>query len=270
MPKIITICNAKGGTGKTTLAANLGGILAEAGHRVLLIDADVQPTLTSYFSIDNPSESGLTRLVQDGSLAGTISTTSVGCDLVRSDDPDARLQNWILHTPDGRFRLWKALRQPHPYDYILIDTQGAIGPLQDAAMLAADMVLSPVPPETLSAREFLRGTLDSLDKLSEFSFLGITTPPVHAVLYRMDRTVDARRIATQLREGLARLAGERDIRILDTVIRSAVAYREAATARKPVHRVDTRAGREIFRLAVELLGGQALEGLDGYTGGKDR
>ena len=258
---VITVCNAKGGTGKTTLTANLGGLLAEGGHRVLLIDADVQPTLSSYFPLEIKAEAGLTRLIQAGSLEGTISTTSVGCDLVRSDDPDARLQNWILHTPDGRFRLWKALRQ-HDYDYVLIDTQGAIGPLQDSAMLSADLVLSPVPPETLSAREFLRGTLEALDKLAEFSFLGLSTPPIHALLYRMDRTVDARRIAQQLREGLAQLAGERDIRILDAVVRSAVAYREAATARQPVHRVNARAGEEIRQLAAELLGPEVLEGVD--------
>ena len=44
---IITICSTKGGVGKTTLTANLGGILADNGSRVLMVDADIQPTLRS-------------------------------------------------------------------------------------------------------------------------------------------------------------------------------------------------------------------------------
>ena len=42
----ITVVSTKGGVGKTTLAANLGGLLRDIGLRVLLIDADVQPSLT--------------------------------------------------------------------------------------------------------------------------------------------------------------------------------------------------------------------------------
>lgn len=37
----ICIVSTKGGGGKTTLTANLGGILADLGQRVLLVDADL-------------------------------------------------------------------------------------------------------------------------------------------------------------------------------------------------------------------------------------
>lgn len=51
-----------------------------------------------------------------------------------SDDPEGSIENWLLRTPDGRVRLRYALRD---LDIILIDTQGAVGPLQDAGVLAA-------------------------------------------------------------------------------------------------------------------------------------
>ncbi|MBS3911318.1 MAG: ParA family protein [Hydrogenophaga sp.] len=42
----LSVVATKGGVGKTTLCANIGGLLADMGYRVLLIDADIQPALT--------------------------------------------------------------------------------------------------------------------------------------------------------------------------------------------------------------------------------
>ena len=49
--QVISIISTKGGVGKTTTAANLGGLVADAGLRVLLLDLDVQPTLSSYYEL---------------------------------------------------------------------------------------------------------------------------------------------------------------------------------------------------------------------------
>jgi chromosome partitioning related protein ParA len=104
-PTIITICSTKGGVGKTTLTANLGGFLASLNKRVLLVDADVQPALSSYYELAQQADCGLERLLIGGDLTNTISATSAGCDLIYSDDPEGKLQDWVLHTPDGRTRL---------------------------------------------------------------------------------------------------------------------------------------------------------------------
>ena len=50
---VTAIVSTKGGVGKTTTAANLGGLAADAGLRVLLVDLDVQPTLSSYYTLPN-------------------------------------------------------------------------------------------------------------------------------------------------------------------------------------------------------------------------
>jgi hypothetical protein len=137
---IITICSTKGGVGKTTLTANLGGIPADTGCRVLMVDADIQPTLSSFYPLDHRAPQGLYHLVTQGAGEGCISRTRVAnLDLVVSDDPEGGLETWILQTPDGRVRRKFALQGLTRYDFVLIDTQGAVGPLQDAGAL-------PVPP----------------------------------------------------------------------------------------------------------------------------
>lgn len=233
---VVTVCSTKGGVGKTTLTANLGGILADAGNRVLLVDADIQPTLSSYYPIEEKAPEGLHRLVTGGSVDGTISRTSIAnLDIVVSDDPEGSLENWVLHTPDGRVRMKHALKGLTGYDIVLVDTQGAVGPLQDVGVLAADFLVSPIPPEILSAREFARGTLAMLERLEPMKYLGAPVGHLYGLVYRMDNTVDARRVADGLRK--ATFAESRGaISILDTVIPATVAYREAATGQIPVHR----------------------------------
>ena len=240
----ITITSTKGGVGKTTLCANLAGILADLGQRVLAVDADIQPTLSSYYDLEDRAPSGLMTLVTRASTSGVISRSTLpGLDIVLSDDPGGNLQNWILHQPDGRVRLRHLMASlDDAYDVILIDTQGAVGPLQDAAVLAADFLLSPIPPEILSAREFARGTLGMLERLRPMAHMGAPVGPLKGLLYRMDHTRDARLIANELRqESYAPSRGA--IAILNTVVPNTVIYREAATARIPVHRFErTRPG----------------------------
>ncbi|MBS3953093.1 MAG: ParA family protein [Methylomicrobium sp.] len=235
----ITIVSTKGGVGKTTLTANIGGILADFGYRVLLIDADPQPTLSSYYPLKVRAQHGLTQLMISASAAQVISQTRIdNLDIVLSDDPQGKLRDWIRDTVDGRVRLKYSLTQvAAQYDFVLMDTQGAVGPLQDAAVAAADFMVSPIPPEILSAREFVRGTVAMIQRLEPMARLGAPIGPLRGVIYRQDRTVDARRIADELRKE-AFLPSKGAITILNTVIPNAVAYREAATHKMPVHRFD--------------------------------
>ena len=253
---IITIVSTKGGVGKTTVTANLGGLLADSGYRVLLIDADPQPTLSSYFILEERSEYGLTHFLIHSDSRRVISRTTIeNLDIVLSDDPGGKLRDWIRDTPDGRVRLKHNLSQlDNQYDFVLLDTQGSVGPLQDAAVTAADFMLSPIPPEILSAKEFVRGTVNMIQRLQPMARLGAPIGPLRGVIYRQDRTVDARIIAEELR-CTSFTPSKGAITILETVIPSSVVYREAATMKIPVHRIEqkTSTGKNAMPSAKETM-----------------
>ncbi|MDK9713353.1 MAG: ParA family protein [Sulfuritalea sp.] len=265
-----TVTSTKGGVGKTTLTANLGALLADMGLRVLLIDADVQPSLSKYFplAVAKPP-AGLTEVIVRGAVSASCITATVyqNLDIVISDDPEGNLPHWLLNRIDRGFRLRFALQSPavvDAYDCVLIDTQGAIGPLQDAAVLAADILVSPITPEILSAREFRDGTMELLDRLEPGGALGASLGPMKAVIYRQDRSADARIIASGIREDFIKLKGR--VAVLETVVPHAKAYKEAATLRVPVHRHERKrdgptpsAYTVMHQLAWELI--PSLEGV---------
>jgi chromosome partitioning related protein ParA len=80
--------------------------------------------------------------------------------------------------------------------------------------------------------------MELLERLAPGAALGAMPAPLRALIYRQDRTVDARMIACGIREDLARWDGR--VSVLDTAVPHAKAYKEAATSRMPVHRHEPR------------------------------
>ncbi|MGE7963992.1 ParA family protein [Pseudomonas sp. NPDC089918] len=262
--RVISVISTKGGVGKTTVAANLGGLLADAGLRVLLLDLDSQPTLSSYYALSQKAEAGAYEFIALNltTPAQIVSKTVIaGLGLILSNDDQGRLSTLLLHAPDGRLRLRNLLGDFRPnYDLLLIDTQGARSVLLEMAILASDLALSPITPEMLAARELQRGTLKLLSELEPFRHLGIPPPPLRLLLNQVNSIrVDTRMIIRGLRETFA---GATNISVLDTVVPDRVAYLNAASLGLPAHRIETRRSRErrssspletMQALAIELF-----------------
>lgn len=282
------VVSTKGGVGKTTLSANFGAILADLGLRVLLVDADVQPSLSRYFEVTHRAPHGLSHVVMSGivtedcisQLSLRPSNTALArlpaahpqgkLDLIASDGPEGMLQLWLRDRPERASRIKAPLYNPwlaERYDIVIIDTQGAVGALQDAAVLAADMLISPVCPDILSAREFTTGTLELLERLEPMSTMGMAVPPMKAVIYRTENTADSRALSSVIREQFVALRGR--VTVLETTVPSAVAYKKAATNQVPVHWMDpVRASDTMHRLCWELIpsvAGIRTSDMDGDT-----
>jgi chromosome partitioning related protein ParA len=267
----LSVVATKGGVGKTTLAANLGGLLHDLGLRVLLVDADVQPSLTKYFKLSHEAPRGLTELVIRGMLTpecvsvvqlppGKFMCTGT-LDIVASDTRNGRLQDWLSNRLDRLVRISLPLKHGSVgarYDIVIIDTQGAVGHLQDAAVNAADLLIAPASPDIVSAREFIDGTLTMLDRHESTANLGFKIPAVRAVINRTERTVDSRVMSDLIREEFMTLRGR--VSVLESTVPSSVAFRKAATMQVPVHWIDPhRAGDTMHQLLWELI--PSLQGL---------
>lgn len=262
--RVVSVVSTKGGVGKTTVAANLGGLLTDAGLRVLLLDLDSQPTLSSYYALSQKAVAGAYELIAHNLTTPMqiISRTVItGLDVILSNDDQGRLSTLLLHAPDGRLRLRNLLDNFRSrYDLLLIDTQGARSVLLEMALLASDLAVSPITPEMLAARELRRGTLKLLSELEPFRHLGITPPPLRLLLNQVNAIrVDTRMIIQGLRENFA---GATRVLVLNTVIPDRVAYLNAASVGLPVHRIETRRSRErgspsaletMQALAIELF-----------------
>lgn len=257
--RVVSVVSTKGGVGKTTVAANLGGLLADAGLRVLLLDLDSQPTLSSYYTLNHTANAGAFELLALNLTdpAQLISKTAVqGLDLILSNDDQGRLSSLLLHAPDGRLRLRNLLAAFCPsYDLLLIDTQGARSVLLEMALLASDLALSPITPEMLAARELRRGTMKLLSELEPFRHLGVAPPPLRLLLNRAnDIKLDSRMIMRSLRETFS---GASTVQVLQTVIPDRVVYLNSASLGLPAHHVQApRPVRRRSPTAMET--GQAL------------
>lgn len=125
MAKKYGIVSTKGGVGKTSVTANLGGILADMGQRVLLVDGDFQQTLSSYYQIRSRAPNGLKSLITRADPTDCISNTSIdNLNIVLSDDPVGKLTEWFRESANHVYYLAAALKRiDDQYDYILIDSQ---------------------------------------------------------------------------------------------------------------------------------------------------
>ncbi|MGY1917442.1 ParA family protein [Pseudomonas tolaasii] len=260
--RVVSVVSTKGGVGKTTVAANLGGLLADAGLRVLLLDLDSQPTLSSYYALSQKADAGAYELIALSltTPAQIISRTVItGLDLILSNDDQGRLSTLLLHAPDGRLRLRNLLKHFHlNYDLLLIDTQGARSVLLEMAILASDLAVSPITPEMLAARELRRGTLKLLSELEPFRHLGIEPPSLRLLLNQVNAIrVDTRMIIRGLRETFAETT---NISVLDTIVSDRVVYLNAASLGLPVHRIVTRRSRgRSSPSALETMQALAIE-----------
>jgi chromosome partitioning protein len=181
--KILATYNIKGGVGKTATAVNLGYLAAADGLRVLLWDLDPQAAATFLFRVRPRVKGGGKALIRGTrSMDAAIKATDFdGLDLLPADFTYRNL-DLLLDGAKRPAKLLAGLLAPlrQEYDLIILDCPPSISLLSESVMHAADLLLVPLIPTTLSVR--------TLDQLTEFvaGFEG-HKPEVLAFFSMLDR-----------------------------------------------------------------------------------
>jgi len=155
--KIIAIYNIKGGVGKTATAVNLSYLSSLDGARTLIWDLDPQGAASYYFKIKARIKGGGKGLV-DGkrSMDDVIKGTDYeNLDLLPADFSYRNMDIFLEHTKKPKQRLNKLLEPlADQYDHVFLDCPPSISSASESVFAAANILLVPTIPTTLSLRTY--------------------------------------------------------------------------------------------------------------------
>ena len=152
MTEIIAIANQKGGVGKTTTAVNLSAALALKGKRVLLIDADPQANATTSLGFQRDMYEYNIYHVMLGTkdLNEIILETEIdNLHVAPSNIGLVGIEKEFYQGNKDRELVLKRKIDPvkESYDYIIIDSPPALGPITINTLSASNSVLIPIQCE---------------------------------------------------------------------------------------------------------------------------
>ena len=249
--RVISMCNQKGGVGKTTTVINLGAALAEYGRRVLLVDFDPQGSLSVGLGL-NPHEMDLTiynlLMQRDVTLADVVVESGVeGMDLLPSNIDLSAAEVQLVQEVAREQTLQRVLAPAlADYDVILIDCQPSLGLLTVNALTASDGVVVPLECEYFALRgvALLKTTID---KVQERLNPQLVIDGVLATMF------DGRTLHS--REVMDRLVQAWGDRVFHTVIRRTVKFSDSTVAGEPIttYAGSSPAAESYRQLAREVL-----------------
>lgn len=178
----ISLANQKGGTAKTTTAANLAACLAKSGRRILAIDLDSQANLTSHFGLDPfEIEKTVYDLIVDQKREITSVTIPVrkNLDLVPANLNLASIDIELAGAVNRDQRLRRKLKEArYSYDYVLIDCPPALSFATLNAFTASDVLLVCIQTQmfSFSAVERLLQTVNEVAEQYELPISAYALP----------------------------------------------------------------------------------------------
>ena len=255
--KVITLCNLKGGVGKTSTTFHLGGTLAQSGHRVCLLDMDPQASLTQGFFGPDAVRSmsvheTIAGLFGDGlppAASELIRPTGFpGLDIIPGSPVLARYnvpEPWLA---SAEFQAAIADLVPdlrEGYDYVLIDSPPTLSLCSWAALVASDHLVVPLQAEDFGSQG-IASILDFVDAV-----LAGPNPNLNLAGYLLTMFNPRLAIHKAYETMLRQLYGDA---VFTVTIPIGTDFKEAVAVRKPIvaHKPRGASAKSIKTLADEL------------------
>ncbi len=267
IPSALMVVNGKGGVLKTTLSANLAGLVAASGWRVLLIDLDPQANVEDDLGCRDRSDNGAALLdaVLSGEPLRVVEEVRPNLDWV----PAGERTTDLLHMLTMRMATGADDQVGHldaalgtvadRYNLIVLDCPPRDPVLHRLAFQAAHFVVIPTKPDVSSIKGLagvFKPFVSARATNPDLEVLGVVLGPIAAAATALERSV---------RGQLTDLLGD-DVHVFATTIREATAaatdcrrlgklvheYEQAARQAQPWY--ANRAGERFSRAASGLAG----------------
>ncbi len=151
--KILAVYSSKGGVGKTATSVNLAYTALQTGQRVLLCDMDSQGAASYYYRIKPKKKFNRSRLLSGSYYQFVRGTDFPGLDLLPAHFSFRNLDIALKKGQNEKNRkILYGLLKPleTEYDIIILDCPPNLTLLSENIITAADCVITPVVPTTLS------------------------------------------------------------------------------------------------------------------------
>ena len=274
--KSIAFVIEKGGTGKSTIAFNVGWALSSES-RVLLVDLDGQKANLSYFCGVNKNGIRTITDVLDGTstLEDAVVTVKDGLDILPGDNSLMTIgspQHYKAVSRQNRFRKFAGeypeLEQGNvyqlflisemqkvineacgKYDYVLLDPNPSPNYLHTLALCSSEYVIIPVLPDAASI-ESDEGTAESLAIIRDE---GINeNVKVLGILF--NRYTSRTNLSRQVRELIEEFAANMGTSVFDSTIRNSVVLSESVGMHMGItdYRPKSPAAEDIKAVVTEI------------------
>ncbi|MDP3992180.1 MAG: AAA family ATPase [Nanoarchaeota archaeon] len=231
MGKTIGIVSLKGGVGKTSIVAALGGALSKLGKKVLLVDGNLSsPNLGLHLNLIDPAKT----------LHHVLNRTAYVKDAIYSYDnfdilPASVFENVEVNPLKLKDHL-KSVKKN--YDVVVLDSSPTLGEETLAVMLASDELLVVTTPDHPTMSTSLKAA--KLAKQRGVPISGIILNKVHGENFELS---------------MGDIESSLDIPVLATVpydlnVLKALSIMEPSTAYKP----GSEGSQEFMKLAASLMG----------------
>lgn len=245
---VLSVCNHKGGTGKTTSAIHIAAALGLSGWDVLVVDLDPQGFLTRAMSVGEPPvEESVATLFEPGGDFHQVGVHEVsGFELIPSSNTLTKRMR-SLNKPTDVLWVREALQNADlDYDLVLFDTAAAVTVYSLNALVASQHVLIPVLPEyqsVVGSEQTYRTTQLVESKLN---------PLLETRTFLLTQVDGRKRVHGTYQEYIRNKYGPE---VLDTFIRTSTSLAESREAGTTVfdHNPNSRGALDYANAADELM-----------------